>query len=545
MEQRWNRDVGQKVYRTAVYLRISRDDGDKAESDSIANQRKLVEEYARGKTEFCLVDEYVDDGFSGANFERPAFRRLYEDLESGAVNCILVKDLSRFGRNYIEVGRYLERIFPMMGVRLVAINDHYDTASAWENSEALMVPIRNLMNDAYCRDMSVKVKTQLDAKRRRGECVSNYAPYGYKKDPNDRSRLIVDEEAANHVRQIFRWKLDGVSDQGIADRLNKQGVLSPLEYRLREGEKMGTVFRKKEQAQWSCGAVYRILHNETYTGDITQGKWRTLDYRTKERVLLPREQWTQVEGTHGAIIDKEQFAIVQELMERDARPLGGQDTVELFSGFLFCGICGRQLVIQNSYYKQKKYRYYTCLKCKQEGKSPKRARLVDLYQHTRTAIQTVVSYADSAAAFLAKAKETPLRNRNVVRLDQQVLRLQEELERYKSLKEGLYEDYAEGILNREEYLEYVELYSGKIREKAEQLKTVSAEREKALHNKDAENWIQIFRKYQNVESLDRPMLAELLERIILQADGHLEFVFKEQDEIEACMEMLKGGTTNE
>lgn len=212
----------QTRYRTALYLRLSREDGDKTESDSIANQRTLLEAYAADHPELCIVDEFVDDGYSGSNFERPAFQNLFRELEQGTINCILVKDLSRFGRNYIEVGRYLERIFPVMRVRLIAVTDNYDSQSAWKTSDSIMVPMRNLLNDAYCRDISVKIKSQLVVKRKRGDFVGSFAAYGYRKDPANHTKLIVDELAAETVQNIFRWKISGMSNQGIADRLNAE-----------------------------------------------------------------------------------------------------------------------------------------------------------------------------------------------------------------------------------------------------------------------------------------------------------------------------------
>lgn len=195
-------------YRTALYLRLSREDGDKTESDSVANQRTLLEAYAADHPELCIVDEFVDDGYSGSNFERPAFQNLFRELEQGTINCVLVKDLSRFGRNYIEVGRYLERIFPVMRVRLIAVTDNYDSQSAWKTSDSIMVPMRNLLNDAYCRDISVKIKSQLAVKRKRGDFVGSFATYGYQKDPGNHTKLIVDELAAETVQDIFRWKIN-------------------------------------------------------------------------------------------------------------------------------------------------------------------------------------------------------------------------------------------------------------------------------------------------------------------------------------------------
>ena len=202
-------------YRTALYLRLSREDGDKTESDSIANQRTLLEAYAADHPELCIVDEFVDDGYSGSNFERPAFQNLFRELEQGTINCILVKDLSRFGRNYIEVGRYLERIFPVMRVRLIAVTDNYDSQSAWKTSDSIMVPMRNLLNDAYCRDISVKIKSQLAVKRKRGDFVGSFATYGYQKDPSNHSKLALDLDgnipAVGIVEQIPHRDHDGIA----------------------------------------------------------------------------------------------------------------------------------------------------------------------------------------------------------------------------------------------------------------------------------------------------------------------------------------------
>lgn len=284
-------------YRTALYLRLSREDGDKTESDSIANQRTLLEAYAIDHPELCIVDEFVDDGYSGSNFERPAFQNLFRELEQGTINCILVKDLSRFGRNYIEVGRYLERIFPVMRVRLIAVTDNYDSQSAWKTSDSIMVPMRNLLNDAYCRDISVKIKSQLAVKRKRGDFVGSFAAFGYRKDPANHTRLIVDELAAETVQDIFRWKISGMNNQGIADRLNAEKVPSPAARKLQSGAKLSLHFRKSDEPPWSAKAVDRILHNEVYTGKLVQGKTRRLDYRSKKKMNVPMRDWTIVDNT--------------------------------------------------------------------------------------------------------------------------------------------------------------------------------------------------------------------------------------------------------
>ena len=276
-----------------------------------------LEAYAADHPELCIVDEFVDDGYSGSNFERPAFQNLFRELEQGTINCILVKDLSRFGRNYIEVGRYLERIFPVMRVRLIAVTDNYDSQSAWKTSDSIMVPMRNLLNDAYCRDISIKIKSQLAVKRKRGDFVGSFATYGYQKDPSNHTKLIVDELAAETVQNIFHWKINGMSNQGIANRLNAKKVSSPAARKLQSGAKLSLHFRKSDEPPWSAKAVDRILHNEVYIGKLVQGKTRRLDYRSKKKMNVPMRDWVIVDNTHEAIIPAEQFELVQRILETE------------------------------------------------------------------------------------------------------------------------------------------------------------------------------------------------------------------------------------
>ena len=407
-------------YRTALYLRLSREDGDKTESDSIANQRTLLEAYAIDHPELCIVDEFVDDGYSGSNFERPAFQRLFQELEQGTINCILVKDLSRFGRNYIEVGRYLERIFPVMRVRLIAVTDNYDSQSAWKTSDSIMVPMRNLLNDAYCRDISVKIKSQLAVKRKRGDFVGSFAAYGYRKDPANHTKLIVDELAAENVQSIFRWKISGMNNQGIADRLNAKKVSSPAARKLQSGAKLSLHFRKSDEPPWSAKAVDRILHNEVYIGKLVQGKTRRLDYRSKKKMNVPMRDWVIVDNTHEAIIPAEQFELVQRILETETRRPNDAETVALFAGFLYCGDCGSRLVRRSASYKGKRYIYYQCSGSKQNKGSCTSHNLRDekLYNVVRNALQMQIQIVMEEAEFvesIRQAQQEPYRVRRIER----------------------------------------------------------------------------------------------------------------------------------
>ena len=244
-----------KMWNATLYLRLSRDDGDKEESNSITGQRELLRDFIRTRPELREYAVRIDDGFTGSNFDRPSFKKMLEDVKAGRTNCIIVKDLSHFGRNYLDAGEYIEKIFPFLGVRFIAVNDNYDSLGGKNASDELIIPFKNLINEAYCRDISVKVRTQLEVKRKSGQYIGAFAVYGYLKDETDKNRLVADEYAADVVRDIFKWKLEGMSPQDIAARLNHSGMLSPMEYKRSLGMRFATSFKANPQAAWSANAV--------------------------------------------------------------------------------------------------------------------------------------------------------------------------------------------------------------------------------------------------------------------------------------------------
>lgn len=345
-------------YRCAVYLRLSRSDGDQQESNSIKNQRALLNDYLGKHPELHKVDEYVDDGYSGTNFERPDFKRMMQDIENRKINCIIVKDLSRFGRNYIETGRYLERIFPFMGVRFIAINDHYDSAEENDDKGRILIPFNNLINDTYCRDISMRVRSHLDVKRKEGQFIGSFAGYGYQKDPKDKNHLIIDEYAAGIVQEIFKQKLNGMSSQRIASHLNELGVLPPNEYKRANGFNYTCGFQAGLNQKWTVVSVNRILKNESYTGTLIQGKRRKINYKVKKSHDVGSENWIRVEDAHDAIISKGEFQQVQQLLELDTRTAPSQTTVYPLSGFLRCADCGQNMIRRTVTKNGKKYQYY-------------------------------------------------------------------------------------------------------------------------------------------------------------------------------------------
>ena len=226
-----------KIWQAALYLRLSREDGDKEESDSVVNQKELLNQFISLEPDIVVYDVYVDDGWSGTNFERPDFIRMMQDMKEGKVNCVIVKDLSRFGRNYIDVGQYIEKIFPLLDIRFISVTDNLDSVKNPQTMNTIMVPFKNLINDEYCRDISNKVRSSLDMKRKQGKHIGSFACYGYQKDPEDHNHLVIDEEAAEVVRDIFQWYISGMSILSISQKLNAMGVPNPSCYNKIHGFK--------------------------------------------------------------------------------------------------------------------------------------------------------------------------------------------------------------------------------------------------------------------------------------------------------------------
>lgn len=270
-------------YQATAYIRLSYTDDRSSESDSVTNQRKLIENFIERNPDIQIVSEKIDDGYSGIIFDRPAFKEMMQDITDGKINCVIVKDLSRLGREYIETGRYLRRVFPTYGVRFIAITDNIDTAHEGSGDD-LTVSVKNIMNEAYCRDISIKTRTSLDIKRRNGDFVGAFPVYGYMKSEENKNLLVPDPYASRVVRDIFRMRLDGTSALRIATVLNEMGILSPLAYKKNNGfpyAKHG--YADKEDCKWSATTIIRILQDETYIGTLVQGKQGTPHYKIKQK----------------------------------------------------------------------------------------------------------------------------------------------------------------------------------------------------------------------------------------------------------------------
>ncbi len=525
------------IYHAALYLRLSKEDGDKTESDSISNQRDFIVYFVKSMPEIRICSERIDDGFSGVDFNRPAFNLMMEDIKAGRINCIIVKDLSRFGRNYIEAGRYIERIFPFLGVRFIAVNDGYDSAKERTQSDEIIIPFKNLINDAYCRDISIKIRSQLDVKRKKGEFVGSFAVYGYLKSAENKNKLVIDPYAAKIIRDIFAWKLDGLSQQGIADRLNEISEPSPMEYKRFLGLKFATSFQVNPRAKWTAVAIGRILKNPIYAGHLVQGKESTSNYKVKQRIMKPEDKWVRVENTHEPIIPQEVFDTVKRVLAQDTRIAPDEETVYPFSGLIFCADCKSGMVRKTVPAGGKKYAYYYCSKNKAgEGCTTHCISEQILEKAVLKALQNHIASILDIERILHYIDTFPVQQEEIRKIQAQLLMKQEEIEKYKNLKVSIYEDLKSGVIDGDEYWEFKEIYGKKCEEAekaAEQLKKDIA----MILDNQGENsvWIEAFKKNRNITELSRKVIVFLIEWIYIYSGSRIEIRFRYQYEYERAL----------
>lgn len=279
----------QKIYQAYGYVRLSQEDDNAEESNSISNQKMLIMEFVKKREDINLVGFKTDDGCSGVTFDRKGFQELMEIIQEGKCDCLIVKDLSRFGRNYIESGKLIERLFPALGVRFIAINDSYDSAVSNGLADSMILPFKNLVNDMYSRDISIKVRSNFEVRRKKGDFVGPHLPYGYQRDQRNKGHFVIDKHSAEIVKQIFHMCIEGNSQQFIAKYLNQMGEPSPVEYKKLSGSNYQSGFKVRDKSLWSAQTVGRILRNEVYIGTMVQKKVTTINYKVRTPVYLPED----------------------------------------------------------------------------------------------------------------------------------------------------------------------------------------------------------------------------------------------------------------
>jgi site-specific DNA recombinase len=536
-----------KIYYAAIYLRLSKEDGDlssgeKKESNSIANQRKLIEDYLSRNPEITLVQEFCDDGYTGANFDRPDFQRMMEQVKTGKINCIIVKDLSRFGRDYIDSGRYIEKIFPSLGIRFIAINDNYDSAQSQQAGNEIILPFKNLINDSYSRDISIKIRSNLETKRRNGEFVGSHVVYGYRRSDDDKNKLVIDQTVAPIIQSIFSMKMDGFSPAQIADKLNKDGVPSPYEYKRQSGSKYQSGFKKQIKTDWGAKAIYRILKNEMYTGTLVQGKTTTPNHKIKSRTTKDEADWMRTENAHDAIISPSIFDMVQKLMLEDTRSPSGDNSVHLFSGKVFCADCQSTMTRKKTKSAGKEYVYFVCNANKVDRKVCDAHTVKEqvVYDAALAVIQAQVSLALNLEIALGELNGISWERREMERIASKIARQEEVIEHNKQMKAHVYEDFKTEMITREEYFIFKAEFDKNIQEAKEAIaRLVGNKNQISSGLTEQQSWLAQFRKYENIQELNRRVVVNFIDRIEITEDKQVHVVLNNADQFQAIMEFLE------
>ena len=527
-------------YKGDAYLRLSYTADRSVESDSIANQKKLIEDFVAVHPDIELVSERVDDGYSGVLFDRPAFQEMMNDIVSGKINCVIVKDLSRLGREYIETGRYLRRVFPAYGVRFISINDGVDTANE-QNGDDLHITLKNLLNDTYCRDISVKTRSSLLTKRQNGDYVGACPIYGYKKDPENKNHLVIDEDAASVVRDIYRRRIDGASAKHIAEELNRLGILSPLAYKNSRGLPHPTGgFADVLDAKWSARAVIRILQEETYTGVLLQGRQETHNHKLKDIVQKPAEEWIRVEGTHEPIIQKRDFDLVQQISHLDTRTAPEGEAVYLFSGLLVCGCCGGRMTRKTNTVNGKKYVYYHCPTGKKNGCAHSvMLKEADLTDCVLLSLQAHIRHIVSLDDLLDNINEEQVNREEIARLKSQIADNEVKLEQARQFKATLYENFISNLISKKDYQDFKTLYIEQAEQARKSIDLLREEMERVSNNSSARlRWTQHFKEFSTMTTLDRRTVIALIHSIQVNGKNDLAITFRYQSEYVQVLDRL-------
>lgn len=511
-------------FHAAAYIRMSKNEQD---YNSITNQENLIRNYLKSHFEIKLETIYIDNGFTGIHFERPSFQSMMNDIKKGKINCIIVKDLSRFGRNYIEIGNYLERIFPFIGVRFIAINDGYDSSMKNKNDQ-LFIPIKNLMNEIYSYDISLKVKTNLEAKKRKGDFASAFTPYGYKKSSENKNKLVIDEEAAHIVHKIFLLKLEGKSNFQILDYLNSNKILCPSEYKKKMGLNYSSGFQTAPETKWSIKTILSILKNEVYIGNLEQGKRIRINYKMKKQILKNKQDWIKVENTHEPIVSKEDFLIVQELLLMDTRQAADKKDIYMFSGFLECADCKNSLTRRIVYSNKKKYIYYTCRQS--NGRincSHINIREDDLEKAVFETLRIYIGVLTEKLNLFKVIETAFLNQAQMTDIEKKIELKKNTITRYQTFKDSIYKDLYSGLLCKEEYLQLKSRYLFKERKEIENLDILL--KEKMLNNYKKK---QLLMNFSYLSTLERKVVIRFIKKIIVYDKNNIEICFRSKNELE-------------
>ena len=536
-----------RVYRVGGYARLSVEDSGRQGADTIETQAKLIRSYIERQPDMRLHDMYCDNGQTGTNFERPEFERLMEDVRAGKIDCIVVKDLSRFGRNYLETGNYLERIFPFLGIRFVAVNDHFDTLTAERGADGYIVPLKNMINAAYSKDISRKVGAALATKMRKGEFIGDWGPYGYQRRADDPHRLEPEEETAQVVRNIFQWRLSGMSYMQIARRLDEMEIPSPGRYRYLRGELKSEWYDK---VRWNSNTVKTILRNEVYIGHMVQGRKRSDLSKGQEQHCLPKSEWIVVRNTHMPLIDEETYRAVQKNMEESRNAyherLGRYDdlgtTPNILRGLLFCADCKRPMTRIKSITCNgtKRTYHYICPSHYRDPASCPRKNIheTQVYEILWDILRREIALAGDMEKLMHQYSHSVRASKEQAALEKETAAAQKTLDRAERLYESLYQNYVDHLMTEREYREMKQRYREDMEQARARLEDVKKRRQVDSQQAVGNPWLTAFGQFQGESELTDEMAHALIERVEIDADKHFSIVLRYRDDYHNLTRLL-------
>ena len=533
----------------AKYIRLSQADQDvmkkenKTESESIAHQRDLIQRYINSHSDLkgCEVREFYDDGYSGTNFKRPSFERLLEQIKKGEIGCVIVKDFSRFGRDYIELGDYLERIFPFLGVRFISVNDSYDSNDYKGTTGGLDVVLKNIVYDFYSKDLSVKVTTAKRAKMKRGEYIGGHVPYGLAKDPADKHKLIIDPEAAAIVKEIFRYAISGMRLVDIARRLNEKGYETPARYFQRKNPDKRNFHNTSDKDCWNHNSVRRILKQEMYYGAVVGHKREGIGVGWKQSVGVPKEEQVIVEGMHQGIVTKDEFLKAQKIFRKQGKTKRVVEKTYPLWRKVKCGTCGRAMTMKSGVVRGVDYRYFHCphatVQVGEGGCTKECFREETLNAVVWDSVKGLLSAAGDAKKRNGKKQAAAERNNasTVKKLaDLQKKKAKCEAERFTNM-----DQFMAGNLDKEVY----QKRRSELTQEAERLDGMIADLEAKLQEMEivrddgTKALMETVERFSGATELDQKIVDALIEKVLVYDLEHVEIQWKFSDEV---LKLLNG-----
>jgi len=517
----------QQEFNVGIYIRLSQEDKDKkyeSDSESVINQKELLKSYVKNNN-FNLSGEYVDDGYSGTNFDRPGFQKMLEDIKKKKINCVIVKDLSRFGRDHVMTGYYIETFFPENSIRFISILESYDSFKNQASNDSSTFIIA--CNDYYSKQNSIKIKNVLNDKRRNGKFIGSKPSYGYMRDPEDKGHLIPDPKTAPTVKKIFKWRVDGIGPTEIATRLNNENIPTPSQYKNIKFSSRIII-----RDEWNISSVKKILTNRIYTGDMVQHTQSKVNYKSKKKITLDKSLWIIVENTHEPLVDKKTFEYVQTLKNRHSRNYSLKTTrpKRMFEGKIYCKECGNRL----SVYYRKKFDYWS-INCNRYSRDPKRGRCSSHFYPYDYLEQQLLEQIESAVYIFINELDLQELNREVVKnihketesIDKIIDKLTLEKEQIINRLSNLYNDRCDGIIT-------TELYKELSMESERKLKkinnSIEIEKNKIENIKNKANILPNYtKKIKKLLDLNKPkkeLIDTLIDKIVIDENRNINIKFK-------------------